>query len=254
MIGLKIKNRIGYIVINKPKANSYDIDFMKLMADIIDEAVANDEVKVIAIKSKLKKFFCAGADINMFQKNTTDQNKEMVKYANLVAEKLSKSPKITVALLNGHTLGGGLELALACDIRLASDAEYLIGLPEVKLGLMPGNGGTQRLIRRINLSRALEFLLNGDPITPDQAFEIGLVHQFYPESEFNTLTAEYLEKLASGPAQAMSAIKQAVYQGSEMSLEEGLQLETELANSLYDTDDAKEGLKSFVERRKPTYK
>lgn len=178
----------------------------------------------------------------------------MVKQANILSNKLYNSPKISVALLNGHTLGGGLELALACDIRLASDAEFLIGMSEVKLGLMPGNGGTQRLIRRLNLSRALEFLLSGDAITSDQAFDIGLVNQFYPEQEFKTLTTTYLEKLASGPALAMAAIKQAVNLGSEMSLEDGLQLESQLANSLYETEDAKEGFDAFLEKRKPTFK
>ncbi|MFD1315179.1 enoyl-CoA hydratase/isomerase family protein [Namhaeicola litoreus] len=254
VISLKQKNRVGYIVMNKPKANSYDIDFMKLMAQTIDKAIEDDKIKVIAIKSKLDKFFCTGADVKVFRQNTMEENKQMVKYANLVAERLFNSPKITVALLNGHTLGGGLELALACDIRLSSDAEYLIGMSEVKLGLMPGNGGTQRLIRRINLSRALEFLLSGDAITSDQAFDIGLVNQFYPEQEFKALATAYLEKLASGPALAMAAIKQAVRLGSEMSLKDGLRLESKLANSLYETEDAKEGFDAFLEKRKPIFK
>lgn len=253
-IKLEIKNRVGYIIFNKPKANSYDIQFMQLLSKTIDEANADKEIKVIALMSKLKRFFCAGADIKVFQKNTTQDNIEMVKQANILSNKLYNSPKISVALLNGHTLGGGLELALACDIRLASDAEFLIGMSEVKLGLMPGNGGTQRLIRRLNLSRALEFLLSGDAITSDQAFDIGLVNQFYPEQEFKTLTTTYLEKLASGPALAMAAIKQAVNLGSEMSLEDGLQLESQLANSLYETEDAKEGFDAFLEKRKPTFK
>ena len=253
-IKLKIKNRVGYIILNKPKANSYDIQFMQLLSKTIDEANSNEEIKVIALMSQLKRFFCAGADIKVFQKNTTQDNIEMVKQANIVSSKLYNSPKISVALLNGHTLGGGLELALACDIRLASDAEFLIGMSEVKLGLMPGNGGTQRLIRRINMSRALEFLLSGDAITSDQAFDIGLVNQFYPEQEFKTLTKAYLEKLASGPALAMAAIKQAVNLGSEMSLEDGLQLESQLANSLYETEDAQEGFDAFLEKRKPIFK
>lgn len=253
-ITLKVKNRVGYIIINKPKANSYDIQFMKLLTKTIDDAISDEKVKIIALKSDLDRFFCAGADIKIFQKNSTSENMEMVKSANIVANKLSDSPKISVALLNGHTLGGGLELALACDIRLASDANYLIGMSEVKLGLIPCNGGTQRLIRRINLSRALEFLLSGDPITPDQAFDIGLVNQFYPEHEFEVLTTAYLENLASGPALAMSAIKQAVNQGSEMSLENGLKLESKLAESLYETDDAKEGFNAFLEKRTPKFK
>ncbi|MBJ7880143.1 enoyl-CoA hydratase/isomerase family protein [Gelidibacter salicanalis] len=253
-ISLKIENRVGYILINKPKANSYDIDFMKLMAETIDQAVKNENVKVIAVKSELEKFFCAGADVKAFQQNTTAQNKEMVKNANLVAKKLAESPKITVALLSGHTLGGGLELALACDIRLASDGQYFIGLPEANLGLMPGNGGTQRLIRLVNQSKALELLISGESIMPDDAFDMGLVNQLYPKAEFENSSKIYLEKLALGPLQAMKAIKESVYKGIELSLEKGLELETKLADGLYETEDAKEGLKSFVEKRKPIFK
>ncbi len=253
IISLKIKNRVGYIIIKKPKANSYDIDFMKLIADTIDEAIQNEKIKVLAVKSGIEKFFCAGADVKVFEQNTIAQNKDMVKHANLVSKKLAESPKITVALLNGHTLGGGLELALACDIRLACDAQYFIGLPEVNLGLMPGNGGTQRLIRLVNQSKALELLVSGASILPDDAFDIGLVNHLYPKEEFEEAATIYLEKLASGPLQAMKAIKESVYKGIELSLEKGLELETQLADALYETEDAKEGLKSFVEKRKPKF-
>lgn len=253
-INLEIKNKIGYIILNKPKANGYDIQFMQLLASKIDEAILNNEIKIIAIKSALPKFFCAGADIKIFEQNTTVENKKMVSYANAVSEKLSQSPKITVALLNGHTLGGGLELALACDIRLASDAEFLIGMSEVNLGLMPGNGGTQRLIRLINHSKALELLITGEAIMSDYALEIGLVNQLYTENEFKKLSTMYLEKLASGPLSAMKCIKKAVNKGIELTLEKGLKLESELADSLYDTTDATEGLNAFIQKRKPNFK
>lgn len=252
-IRLEIKNKVGYIILNKPKANSYDIDFMSTLSKTIDKAVNDNQVKVIAIKSELKKFFCAGADIKVFQKNTSVQNKQMIEFANLVAEKISKSPKITVAILQGHTLSGGLELALACDVRLASDHDFYIGLPEVRLGLMPGNGGTQRLIRLVNYSKALELLILGDSIFPDNAFDIGLVNHIYPKDEFEESSKAYLETLASGPSKAIKAIKESVYSGIELTLEEGLKLETQLANSLYETEDAKEGLKAFVESRKAMF-
>ncbi|WP_298537441.1 enoyl-CoA hydratase/isomerase family protein [uncultured Algibacter sp.] len=248
-IRLEVQNRVGYIIINKPKANSYDINFMKLMSETIDEAIANKDVKVIALKSELTKFFCAGADIKVFQENTIAENKNMVRQANLVANKLSESPKITVAILDGHTLGGGLELALACDMRVACDGEFYLGLSEIKLGLMPGNGGTQRLIRLINESKALELLITGKSILPDQAFDLGLVNHFYPKDEFEESTKVYLEELAKGPLQAMSAVKQSVYKGLEMPLKAALELETKLADSLYDTEDAKEGLMAFIEKR-----
>ncbi len=252
-IRLEIENRVGYIIFNKPKANSYDIDFMKSLSSIIDEAISKTEVKVIAFKSELERFFCAGADVKVFQQNSVEQNIEMVKHANLVTKKLSESPKIIIALLDGHTLGGGLELALACDIRLGSDNNYFIGLPEINLGLIPGNGGTQRLIRAINPSKALELLVTGESILPEQAFELGLLNHLYPKASFKEASKEYIEKLAKGPLLAMAAIKESVYKGLELSLEKSLQLEKSLADKLYDTDDAKEGLKAFVEKRKPKF-
>ncbi|MDX6746674.1 enoyl-CoA hydratase-related protein [Polaribacter sp. PL03] len=252
-IRLEIEKKVGYIVINKPKANSYDLDFMTSLSEIIDEANRNNNVKIIAIKSELEKFFCAGADVKVFQQNSVAENKKMVIQANLVAYKISKSPKIVVALLDGHTLGGGLELALACDIRLASDGQYLIGLPEINLGLMPGNGGTQRLIRIVNQSKALEILISGEPIIAKQAFDIGLVNQLYAKENFKEQSKSYLEKLAKGPLLAMIAIKESVHKGIELSLEEGLKLETQLADGLYDTPDAQEGLKAFVEKRKAIF-
>lgn len=252
-IRLEIENKVGYIIINKPKANSYDIDFMDLLSSTLEDAILNKEVKIIAIKSELQTFFCAGADVKVFQQNTVAQNKEMVIQANGVTKKICDSPKIVVALLNGHTLGGGLELALACDIRLGSDAHYFLGLPEINLGLIPGNGGTQRLLRIVNHSIALELLISGESLLPEQAFKIGLLNHLYPKEKFEESTKNYLENLAKGPLLAMQAIKEAVYKGKELSLEEGLKLETTLADALYDTKDAKEGLKAFVEKRKAMF-
>ncbi|GAF04509.1 putative enoyl-CoA hydratase echA8 [Saccharicrinis fermentans DSM 9555 = JCM 21142] len=162
VITLERKNRVGYIVINRPKANCYEINFHKQLIACLEEANADDEIKVIVVKSALEKFFCAGADIKVFEANTVAENKVMVKHAQMVADKLSNSPKVTIAAINGHALGGGLELAMACDFRLASEGKYFMGLPEIKLGLMPGNGGSQRLIRLIDKSKALELLMTGD--------------------------------------------------------------------------------------------
>ena len=253
-IRLEIIKRVAYINMQKPKANSYDLDYMTKIADLIAEANENEEVKVIVLQSSIEKFFCAGADIKTFEKNTVEQNKLLVRQANTVAKSLAESPKITVALLNGHTLGGGLELAMACDIRLASDGNFLIGLSEVKLGLMPGNGGTQRLIRLINPRLALELLVTGRSIHAKEAYRIGLVNQLYAVEEFEKESKSYVESLAQGPFWAMKAIKESVYKGLELSLEQGLALEATLADKLYETADAKEGLKSFTEKRKPNFR
>lgn len=253
-IYLEKHNGVGYILINRPKANCYEINFMKQMIACIDEAISDKDIKVIVVKSALEKFFSAGADIKVFQANSVEQNKILVTHAQKVATLLSESPKVTIAAINGHALGGGLELAMACDIRLGSDKPYLLGLPEIKLGLIPGNGGSQRLIRLINRTRALELLLTGDNFEGQEAYELGLISHLYPIDKFDTSVATYAEKLAKGPAQAMSAIKNCVNKGIELSLKEGLALEDQLVDPLYESEDAKEGLRSFLERRNPQFK
>ncbi len=254
VISLEIKNRVGYIVINRPKANCYEINFHKQLIACIDEANANPEVKVIVLKSALEKFFCAGADVKVFAANTVEENKDMVDHARIAANKLSDSRKITIAAIHGHALGGGLELAMACDLRVAAEGNYFLGLPEIKLGLIPGNGGSQRLIRLIDKSKALELLLTGDNLSPQEAYSIGLINKLYAADEYQQAMEAYAEKLAKGPVEAMAAAKLCVNRGVELSLVDGLKLEDELVNPLYDTDDAREGSLAFVEKRMPNFK
>ena len=253
-IYLEKKNGVGYIMIDRPKANCYEINFMKQLIACINEAEDDKGLKVIVLKSALEKFFSAGADIKVFQANSVAQNKILVTHAQKTATLLSESSKVTIAAINGHALGGGLELAMACDIRLGSDKQYLLGLPEIKLGLIPGNGGSQRLVRLINKTRALELLLTGDTFDAQEAFDIGLFSQLYPADEFDRSVTAYAEKLAKGPAQAMSATKICVHKGIELSLKEGLVLEDQMVDPLYDSEDAMEGLRAFLERRDPQFK
>ena len=161
----------------------------------------------------------AGADIKIFGANDTATNKLMVDAARLVCQRITSSPKIFVVLLSGHALGGGLELAMACDIRLAAEGKYLLGLPEVNLGLMPGNGGAVRLVNLIGASKALELMLTGDPILPQKAYELGLINQLFTKESFEEETNKYIQKLASMPAMAMTAIKQYVYRSTGVSVQ-----------------------------------
>lgn len=253
-ISLEIKNRVGYILINRPKANCYEINFHKQLIACIDSANANPEVKVIVLKSAIDRFFSAGADVKVFASNTVEENKEMVRHAQMAANKLADSKKITIAAIAGHALGGGLELAMACDLRLASEGKYFLGLPEIKLGLIPGNGGSQRLIRLIDKSKALELLISGDNLGPKEAFDLGLINHLYSADEFEAKSTAYAEKIAQGPMEAIAAVKVCVNRGSEMSLANGLKLESEMVEPLYDTEDAKEGSLAFVEKRNPNFK
>lgn len=241
------------ITLNRPPANSYYLEYLQLLSDTIKEIDLDGSTKVVLINSTSEKFFCAGADIKIFSANTSEENAKMVVAAREVTTAITDSNKIFIAAISGHCLGGGLELVMACDIRLAAEGNYLIGLPEVKLGLMPGNGGTPRLIDLIGASRAMELLVTGDSINPQQAFDFGLFNKLYLKAKFNDKVNQYIDKLATGPGKAMSAIKQYVKKHKGMNLQQSLDLETDSVNALYDTRDAIEGFQAFVEKREPKF-
>lgn len=250
---VKYSGRRAVISLNRPKANSYYKDFLQVIAEAITEASTRDQVKVILINSTSEKFFCAGADIQIFAANTTEDNSEMVIAARAVSQAIVDSPKIVIAAVKGHILGGGLEMAMACDIRLAAEGDYLIGLPEVKLGLMPGNGGTPRMIDLLGASRAMELLLTGDNVNAQKAYDFGLFNQLFPAVEFEEQVDQYISKLENGAGKAMAAIKAYVQNYKGMSKEKALAYETECVNALYNTFDGKEGFNAFVEKREPKY-
>ena len=245
----------GYatISLNRPPANSYYKDFLQHIGTLTSQLESDPSIKIVLLDSRSEKFFCAGADIKIFSANTVEENDEMVLAARALSNSISNSSKIYIAAIRGHILGGGLELAMACDIRLAAEGKYLVGLPEVKLGLMPGNGGTPRMIDLLGASRAMEMLVTGNNITPQKAYDFGLFNQLYPSDTFTTDVDNYIASLAKGAGKAMSAIKQYVKAHKGMSTSEALDHETNSVKSLYDTPDAKEGFLAFVEKREPQY-
>lgn len=245
---------IGTITLNRPPANSYDIHFMQALDAAIDAADSDTEVKAVILKSASEKFFSAGADIKAFQANSAEANMEMIRTAHRALEKMALSPKVFIAAINAHALGGGLEMALACDLRFAAQGNYRLGLPEVTLGLLPGNGGTQRLPRLIGANKALEMVLTGETVGPEQALQMGLVNKLFPPEKLFEETEAYARKVASGASVAIGNIKRAVYQGIALSLHEALALERDLTEPLFHTEDAQEGIKAFVEKRQPVYK
>ncbi|TXG39256.1 enoyl-CoA hydratase/isomerase family protein [Seonamhaeicola maritimus] len=253
MFEFKKEDRLGIISMNKAPANSYDIHFFNEFEKILNTIEVDSDIAVVLLKSAIPKFFSAGADIKVFQSNTAEQNKEMVVMANKIANQISKSSKIFVAFLNGHTLGGGLELALACDIRLSSNKKFLLGLPEVKLGLMPGNGGIPRLVNAVGISKAFELVVSGNNMDSQEAYRNGLVNQLFDEEKSEEQAFEYAVNLSKGPKKAMAAIKQTFSDGIGKSLGDFLKLEKEKVNTLYDTYDAKEGFLAFVEKRTPEF-
>jgi enoyl-CoA hydratase/carnithine racemase len=243
---------LGFITLDKPPANSYDLEFMTEFSEAVDEAVVG-ATRVVIVQSASEKFFSAGADIKKFLEGDVSANMEMIKVSQSAFRRMAAAPQVFIAYIAGHALGGGLEIALACDIRLAAAGLYKLGLPEVTLGLLPGNGGTQRLTRLIGPSRALELLLTGRTYTVELAREMGLVADVYNADTAESEVREYAERLAGGAGLAIAAIKRCVHEGGELALANGLALEAELMEQLFKSKDADEGLHAFIEKRKPEF-
>jgi enoyl-CoA hydratase/carnithine racemase len=241
-------------MLNRPPANSYEINFMRDLYTAIEAVRGDEEIKAVILCSASEKFFSAGADIKAFMANDTAANMEMIRFAHETEAKMAAAPQIFIAAINGHALGGGLEMALACDLRFAAEGNYRLGLPEVTLGLLPGNGGTQRLPRLIGANKALEMMITGESVGPEEALRLGLVNRLFPADILMQETMAYAHKVAAGASRAITAIKQAVYDGTQMPLEDALAYERQLIQPLFDSEDAAEGFKAFSEKRPPVYK
>ena len=248
------QDSIGHVVLDRPPANSYDKSFMDELDAAIEAARRDDAVKAILLRSANEKFFSAGADVSVFAKSGLDEQNAFVVCANEAMGKFESTAKVVVAAINGHCLGGGLEMALSCDFRVAAEGSYRIGLPEVTLGLLPGTGGTQRLPRLIGRQKALDLMLTGRTLVPPEALAAGIVDAVVPAGELLDKALALLKPYATGPTFAIGRIKKAAVQGFGMSLAEGLKLERQLLIELFKSDDAKEGVTAFVEKRKPNYK
>jgi enoyl-CoA hydratase/carnithine racemase len=253
-VAFEADGAIGYITLDKPPANSYDKDFMEELGAAVEAAASDDNVKVAIVRSASKKFFSAGADIKAFMANDTATNMAMIERGHEVLASIARLPKIFIAQIEGHALGGGLEISLACDLRFGARGSYKLGVPEVTLGLLPGNGGTQRLSRIIGVPKALDLMITGRPISPGAAHGLGILDRLFAASETAEKTRAYAEQLANGATVAIGEIKQTTYAGIEMSVAGGLAREREGIARLFETADAREGFASFSEKRKPEFK
>ena len=241
---------VGTITLDNPPANSYDIEFMRGLADAIGAATTSSDVRVVVLRSASPKFFSAGADVKRFLANDVDANMDMIRLAHEALASIARSPKLFIAWIAGHALGGGIEMALACDLRYAAEGTYRLGTPEVTLGLLPGNGGTQRLPRIIGAGPALELLLTGRQVVPEEALRLGIVSGLFAgDDDFDA----HVARLAAGPPLAVAEIKRAVYEGLQRDLDGGLELERELIEKLFRSKDATEGLTAFSEKRAPEF-
>jgi enoyl-CoA hydratase/carnithine racemase len=247
-----VHGHVGTITLEHPPANSYDLQVMIEFGAAVDEAI-DSGARAVIVRSASPKFFSAGADVKKFLDGDVPSNMEMIAVSQAAFRRMADARAVFIAHIAGHALGGGLEIALACDVRLASEGSYKLGTPEVTLGLLPGNGGTQRLTRLIGPSRALELLLTGRNYGVEEAREMGLVADVYAAEDAEAKVREYAERLATGPALAIAAIKRCVHDGGQKTLDEGLALEAELMEGLFRSKDADEGLHAFVEKRQPEF-
>jgi len=240
---------VGTITLDNPPANSYDLEFMQELADAVDAAIVSD-ARAVLVRSASEKFFSAGADVKRFLEGDVDANMRMIRTSQATFTRIAQAPQVFVAHIAGHALGGGLEIALGCDLRVATAGSYKLGTPEVSLGPAAGQRRTQRLTRMLGTSRALDLLLTGRTFTPEQAREWGLVAELFDDASH---VDAYVARFAAGPALALRNIKRSVYEGGQLPLDEGLALEGELVEELFTSQDGNEGLTAFAEKRTPTF-
>ncbi len=250
---------VAILTLNDPPANTYSYEMMQELDACVLRARMDESVQVIVITGSGEKFFCAGADIQMLANVTPVYKYYFCLHANETLSRLEQTPKLVIAAINGHCVGGGLEVAMAADIRVARSGAGKMGLPEVSLGVLPGTGGTQRLVRMVGKSKAIELMATGQLFDFKRGLELGLINQlFETESveEFQAKVTEYARQF-TGPnkaAMAVGRIKRAVQTGDEIPLESGLALERELQQQLFQSEDAREGIAAYVEKRKPQFK
>jgi enoyl-CoA hydratase len=246
---------VAIIEFNDPPANAYSYEMNRQFDDAILKARMDTDVYVIVLTGSGEKFFSAGANIQMLASVDPVFKYYFCLHANETLLRLENTPKLVIAAINGHCVGGGLEIALAADIRIARKDAGKIGLPEVSLGVLPGTGGTQRLSRLLGKSKAIELMVTGKTFSFEEANAVGLVNFVYERDGFLARVLEYARQFTppNKAALAVGRIKRAVQSGWEIPLESGLALEREQQQLLFESDDAKEGLAAYLEKRQPTF-
>lgn len=249
---------IALFTLTNPPANGYSLEMMRDLDEAILRARFEREVEVIVICGEGEKFFCAGADISMLERAEPVFKYNFCLHANETLLRLEHTPKLVVAAIGGHCVGGGLEIALACDLRIARKDSGKCGLPEVALGVLPGTGGTQRLGRLVGKPRSIELMATGRTFGYDEAENLGLVESQIEAADDGSFLEEVLEYVGGflrpgRSSTAVGLIKRAVQTGCEIPLESGLALERELQQRLFSGPDAKEGLAAFLEKRAPHF-
>jgi enoyl-CoA hydratase/carnithine racemase len=256
LVHYRVDQGVAVLEMDDPPANTYTHEMMRQLDEAILRARMDESVHVIVLRGAGDKFFSAGASIPMLKKVDATFKYYFCLYANETLSRFEQTPKLVIAALNGHTVGGGLEIALACDIRIARKDGGKIGLPEVNLGVLPGTGGTQRLSRLLGRARAMEMMVTGRTFSFEEALASGLIHYIYGSDNFWEEVMSYARQFCppNKASLAVGRIKRAVVSGSEIPFAEALALERELQQGLFTSQDAKEGLAAYTEKRPPKFK
>lgn len=255
LVEYRVEKGVATFELNDPPANTYTYEMNRELDDCILRARMDDEVHVIVLRGAGEKFFSAGANIKMLQEVTPQFKYYFCLHANETLNRFEQTPKLVIAALNGHCVGGGLEIAMAADLRIAMQGAGKWGLPEVNLGVLPGTGGTQRLSRLVGKTKSIELMVEGGLHEYERALELGIINYLWPAEENGTKWWDRVMDYARSfcppnkAAKAVGRIKRAAQTGWEIPIESGLALERELQQQLFQSDDAREGLAAYTERR-----
>ena len=256
LVNYRVEDGIAVIELSDPPANTYTYEMNRQLDEAILKARMDNDVYVLLLTGAGDKFFSAGANIKMLSSVDPTFKYYFCLHANEMLLRLEHTPKLVIAAINGHCVGGGLEIAMAADIRIARKDAGKIGLPEINLGVLPGTGGTQRLSRMVGKSKAIELMVTGNTFSFEEAKDMGIINDIYERDNFMENIMEYARQFTppNKAAKAVGNIKRAVQSGWEVPMESALAIERELQQRLFASEDAKEGLAAYVEKRPATFK
>jgi enoyl-CoA hydratase len=256
LVNYTVTDGVAIIELTNAPANTYSYEMMSQLDAAILQARFDENVHVIVLRGAGERFFSAGAEISMLNSVTPNFKYYFCLHANETLSRLEQTPKLVIAAMNGHTVGGGLEIALACDIRIARRGGGKVGLPEMNLGVLPGTGGTQRLARTVPKSKAIELMAEAKLLSFEEALDLGIVNYIYESEDYWEQVMEYARGFCPPhkASKAVGRMKRSVQSGSEIPFQEALALERELQQLCFQSEDAKEGIAAYIEKRAPEFK
>jgi enoyl-CoA hydratase len=247
-----IDERVAVVTVNRPPVNAWNFQVENEVKQVFEQLSTRDDFGVVVITGGGDRAFIAGADIKMMLELGPKEAFKMSANSKVVMNLIEEFDRVVIAAINGLALGGGCEVAMACDIRVADETAFL-GLPEVSLSLFPGAGGTQRLPRLVGIGKAKQLIFTGDHISAQEAKEIGLIQEVAPKGEALSEAKRIAKRIMERGPVAVAKAKKAINSGARLPIEAGFKLETELFSELFATQDQKEGVKAFLEKRKPKF-